>query len=209
MRNLAVQLSVMMMAASAWGGDAVQALRTSDGQAFLCAEAADRGRLGYRIVTSEGVVRGTAVEVSMQIETLRCDPSTGVLGFQPRPLAGRNGNALGGFVGFSSLEFVAYTPNLKVVRSASIASSESQHRLTFSIPLAEVPGVLPRNVRANGEAQVIFTTLLRGAAQLGDTATGRVLHQRQTDIGTFEVVLSRSNRNLRIEAAKTNQLVSN
>lgn len=185
-------VSATTFASSGSSASGVQSLRTFDGQTLSCMEGGDIGRVGYRVTSTMGNLRRDGVDVTVALETMRCVNVRGVLSFEKSPLKGRLVNPMGGFVEFSTLEFVSYTPNLKVIRNKALSLSNADHMVTFSIPLSEIPGILPRNVRANGEMKVVLSGFLRGEATLGDAVTGRAQRRLNLDFGPHAMILAPS-----------------
>ena len=185
-------------------------VKTGDGQVMRCENSADLGRVSYRVLSSSGLIKAGNVEVTIGFETLKCDQRQGVFGFLVQGLAGRNANAHGGFVEFSGLDLVGYTPDLAIVRSNAASLSNGSQQVTFVAPVSGFSGLLARNVNGNGDRRIVLTALLRGQASMGDANTGRVQTRAVVPFGTFGVVLSEANQTLRFAdpAPETNMKLS-
>ncbi|MDX9731807.1 MAG: hypothetical protein RBT63_08565, partial [Bdellovibrionales bacterium] len=110
----------------------LQTVLTFDGQVMNCQERADIGRVAYQMTSANGVIRSGNVEINLEFVTLKCDEHAGgIIGFRLAPFVGRIVNALGGFIEFSSLEMVGYTPDFKVVRSHAVSTTSSKHAITL------------------------------------------------------------------------------
>ena len=172
-------------------------VKTNDGQVMRCENSGDMGRMSYRILSSSGLIKAGNVEITVGFETLKCDQRQGVFGFTVQGLSGRNSNAHGGFVEFSGLDLVGYTPDLAIVRSNAASLTDGSQTVTFVAPVTGFSGLLSRNVSGNGDRRIVLTALLRGQASMGDAKTGRVQTRAVVPFGTFGIVLSELNQTLR------------
>ena len=129
---------------------ALQEIKTFDGQVMRCESREDLGRMGYQVSSILGEIRPPNLEVRMNIVTLKCADREGIYRFEPASLGARVPNSRDGFVEFSSLELVAYTPDLKVLRSLPIDLRSSSHSLIVQAPASGFAGLLPRNANGNG-----------------------------------------------------------
>lgn len=176
----------------------LQEIKTFDGQVMRCESRADLGRMGYQVTSVLGGIRPPNLEVKLNIVTLKCADRAGIFRFEPAALGARVPNSRDGFVEFSSLELVAYTPDLKVLRSLPMDLRSSSHSLVVQAPASGFAGLLPRNANGNGERQVVIMTMVRGQALMGQTSTGKVMHRAQAALGTYGLKLSESAGTLRI-----------
>lgn len=184
-------LSFQVMAEGV-GDSTASVLRSFDGQVVQCEAAMDMGRLGYRVSNEKSVIRSGVLEVSLRLETLKCVGRGGRYAFEPAILSGKLVNQRSGFIEFQSLEFMVYTPDLKVIRSVALDQKQSVYNLTFSAPAQDLVGFLPRNVFGNSDRRAVFMGLLRGQAQLGDAITGVVQHRMFVSFGANPIVLSQA-----------------
>ncbi|HRK07144.1 MAG TPA: hypothetical protein PLZ57_05195 [Pseudobdellovibrionaceae bacterium] len=203
MKNVIGKLIVMSTAMLSLGtADAtvgLKALKTFDGQVMRCENRGDQGRIGYRIVGTQGVLKANNLEVSVDVETLKCvENSAGQMTFSPQPLSGRNVNLLGGFIEFKNLEFVVYTPDFQSVNVAPVSLGQSATSMLVTIPAAKVPGLLSRNSQANGESRAVLMGFLRGQADMGDARTGEILDRSVVPFGSYNFLLSDKIGNLTI-----------
>lgn len=174
----------------------VKALKTLDGQVMRCDHRADNGRVAYRITGQRGLIKAGNVEVTIEFETLKCVEQSGVLAFEKARLDGRLVNSLNGFIEFSNLELIAYTPDFNVVKAKGVQISGSQHSVTFVAPVDKFVGLYRRNANANGGRRVSMITFLRGWASLGDARTGKVIETTLTPFGAYNVFLSEEDNTL-------------
>ncbi len=189
--SLALVSSFLWMS-GAHGQSAIplQSLKTFDGQVMRCDHRTDLGRLAYRIKSTAGLIKAGQLHVTIDFETLKCSERAGVLSFEKAALAGRVINPYGGFVEFSTLEMVGYTPDFKVVKSGSANLSETDHSVTLVAPVNGFVGLLPRNTNGNGDRRVVMIAFLRGQAAMGDAQTGQVKDRSLIAFGAYNVVLS-------------------
>lgn len=176
----------------------LQEIKTFDSQVMRCESREDLGRMGYQVTSVLGGIRPPNLEVKLNIVTLKCADRAGIYRFEPAALGARVPNSRDGFVEFSSLELVAYTPDLKVLRSLPIDLRSSVHTLTLQAPASGFAGLLPRNANGNGERQVVLMAMVRGQALMGQASTGKVMHRAQAALGTYGLKLSESAGTLRI-----------
>ena len=177
----------------------VKALKTFDGQVMRCESRGDQGRIGYRIVGTQGVLKANNLEVTVDLETLKCvESSTGQLSFSPQALNGRNVNLLGGFIEFKNLEFVVYTPDFQSVNVAAVNLGQSSTSMIVTIPASKVPGLLSRNAQASGESRAVLMGFLRGQADMGDARNGRILDRSVVPFGSYNFLLSDKIGNLTV-----------
>ncbi len=191
---LTSQMAHGATAASGYGRE----IKTFDGQVMRCESREDLGRMGYQVTSIVGGIRPPNLEVQLSIVTLKCADRAGIFRFEPAALGASVPNARDGFVEFTSLELVAYTPDLKVVRSLPIDLRSSKHQMTIQAPASGFAGLLPRNANGNGERQVVIMALLRGQALMGQVSSGKVMHRAQAALGTYGLKLSESAGTLRI-----------
>lgn len=189
-------VSATTLVASLAMASAEQLVATADGQVMSCMVSQDVGRMAYRVKSVGGVIKAGNVEVSVQFETLKCGEKSGVYAFEASGLAGRSVNSLGGFVEFSNLELVAYTPDLKAMKTQAASLLIGGQSATFVIPVASFVGLLQRNVNGVGDRRVTLTALLRGQAMLGEAKSGKVQERTVVNFGTYNVVLSEAAGNL-------------
>lgn len=203
-------LIVTALAASTGSAAPLNEVKTGDGQVMRCENSADLGRVSYRVLSASGLIKAGHVEVTIGFETLKCDRRQGVFGFVVQGLSGRNANAHGGFVEFSGLDLVGYTPDLAIVRSNAVSLTSGSQQVTFVAPVSGFSGLLSRNVNGNRDRRVVLTALLRGQASMGDIKTGRVQTRAVVPFGTFGVVLSEANQTLRFAepASESNMKLS-
>lgn len=171
-------------------------VQTFDGQVMRCENRTDTGRVGYRIKSQHGLIKNGNLEVTINLETLKCNEREGILGFEKSALEGRFVNSQNGFIEFSSLELVGYTPDFKVVKALPVNLDESEQSLTLVAPVSGFVGLLPRNLNALGERRVAMIAFLRGNARMGDARTGKVLEQALVPFGAYDVFLSESENTL-------------
>jgi hypothetical protein len=203
MKNVIGKLIVMSTAMLSLGAAeatvGLKALKTFDGQVIRCENRGDQGRIGYRIVGTQGVLKANNLEVTVDVETLKCvENSAGQLTFSPQSLSGRNVNLLGGFIEFKNLEFVIYTPDFQSVNVATVSLGQSSTSMLVTIPASKVPGLLSRNSQANGESRAVLMGFLRGQADLGDARTGEVMDRSLVPFGSYNFLLSDKIGNLTI-----------
>lgn len=160
-------------------------IRSFEGQIMRCATRADLGRMAYTVKAIKASVRPPNLEIEADVQTLKCRERAGVMRFEPSALGGRVANRNGGFIEFTGIELVGYTPDLRVFRSQPLDLKSSGHRVKFLAPAGGFAGLLPRNLETNGDRQVVFMTMLRGQANLGELATGQVFERSQESLGTF------------------------
>lgn len=176
-------------------------IRSFEGQIMRCSTRADVGRMAYAVKAIKASVRPPNLEIDADIQTLKCRERAGVMRFEPSGLGGRVANRSGGFIEFTGLELVGYTPDLRVFRSHSLDMKSSRHRVKFLAPAGGFAGLLPRNQEANGDRQIVFMTMLRGQANLGEMATGQVFERSQESLGTFGFRMTESAGQLVIRRA--------
>ncbi len=203
MKNVIGKLIVMSTAMLSLGAAeatvGLKALKTFDGQVIRCENRGDQGRIGYRIVGTQGVLKANNLEVTVDVETLKCvENSAGQLTFSPQSLSGRNVNLLGGFIEFKNLEFVIYTPDFQSVNVVTVSLGQSSTSMLVTIPASKVPGLLSRNSQANGESRAVLMGFLRGQADLGDARTGEVMDRSLVPFGSYNFLLSDKIGNLTI-----------
>lgn len=175
----------------------VQIVRTFDGQNMKCNEPADIGRVAYRKTGESGLIQGGKVEIKIDFETLKCVDQAGAISFQKSGLAGRVVNRLQGFTEVTSLDIVAYTPDLKVREVQPVDSNVGDHSVMFSVDVSKFPGLLARNIRANGQHTVVVATFLRGLINMGDARTGRVQNRDYVGFGSYMITLAEKNGTLK------------
>ena len=168
----------------------LQSLKTFDGQVMRCDNRADIGRMAYRIKSTTGLIKAGQLHVTLDFETLKCAERTGLLAFEKAGLAGRTVNPYGGFLEFSTLEMVGYTPDFKVVKSGSADLNETDHSVTLVAPVSGFVGLLPRNANGNGDRRVVMIAFLRGQASRGDARNGQVKDRSLIAFGAYNIVLS-------------------
>lgn len=168
----------------------IRSVKTFDGQIMTCNTRADSGRVAYRVSSQQGLIKSGNLEVTIEFETLKCVESAGILGFEKASLDTRVVNRLNGFVEFSTLELVGYTPDFKVMKVQALNLNSNEHRVTFVAPVNAYVGLLPRNANSNGGRRVAMLILLRGQANLGDARTGRVQDRTLVSFGAYSVFLS-------------------
>ncbi len=181
---LAGALGVSLFSASLMASEA-GVIRSFEGQIMRCATRADLGRMAYTVKAIKASVRPPNLEIEADVQTLKCRERAGVMRFEPSALGGRVANRNGGFIEFTGIELVGYTPDLRVFRSQPLDLKSSGHRVKFLAPAGGFAGLLPRNLETNGDRQVVFMTMLRGQANLGELATGQVFERSQESLGTF------------------------
>jgi hypothetical protein len=191
-------VTALSSAVSIANSSALQEIKTFDGQVMRCESREDLGRMGYQVSSILGEIRPPNLEVKLNILTLKCADRAGIYRFEPASLGARVPNSRDGFVEFSSLELVAYTPDLKVLRSLPIDLRSSSHSFVVQAPASGFAGLLPRNANGNGERQVVFMAMVRGQALMGQASTGKVMHRAQAALGTYGLKLSESAGTLRI-----------
>lgn len=183
-------------------------IKTFDGQVMRCESRNDQGRMGFQVTSIQGEIRPPNLEVQLNLVTMKCVDRAGIFRFEPSALGARVPNSRDGFVEFSNLELVAYSPDLKVVRSLPVDLRSSNHRLILVAPASGFAGLLPRNANGNGERQVILMAMLRGQALMGQASTGKVMHRAQAALGTFGLKLSESAGTLRIGGRRLGNVAS-
>jgi hypothetical protein len=203
MKNIIGKLIVMSTSMLSLGAAeatvGLKALKTFDGQVVRCESRGDQGRIGYRIAGTQGVLKANNLEVTVDVETLKCvENSAGQMTFSAQPLRGRNVNLLGGFIEFKNLEFVVYTPDFRSVNVAPVSLVQSATSMLVTIPSAKVPGLLSRNSQANGESRAVLMGFLRGQADMGDARTGEILDRSVVPFGSYNFLLSDKIGNLTI-----------
>lgn len=182
--------------AGSLGGSENSVIQSFEGQVMRCSTRADLGRMAYQVKSMRASLRPPNLEIEADIQTLKCRERGGILRFEPSGLGGRSANRNGGFIEFTALELVGYTPDLKVFRSHALDMKVSQHRVKFSAPAGSFAGLLPRNMTSNGERQVVFMTMLRGQANLGELATGQVIERSQESLGAYGFRMTESSGQL-------------
>ena len=175
----------------------VQIVRTFDGQNMKCNEAADIGRIAYRKTGESGVIQGGKVDIKIDFETLKCVEQAGAISFQKSGLAGKVVNRLQGFTEVTALDLVAYTPDLKVREIQPVDASVGDHSVTFSVDVSQFPGLLARNIKANGEHTVVVATFLRGLINMGDARTGIVQQRDYVGFGSYMITLAEKSGTLK------------
>lgn len=183
-------VSVLTSVVTSVAGATVSALFTNDGQAMTCASRADIGRPGYRVEGAQGIVRDGKVEIEVRLETMKCIERAGVFSFERTSLEGRQANSKNGFIEFANLELVGYTPDLRFMKAEKLNISQGLQVATFTVPAAQVAGLLPRNKAVFNDSRAAFNIVLRGQASLGDATTGRVMEQSVVPFGATSLLFS-------------------
>lgn len=191
MLNVLSVLAVSAFVTANAGAQAIQNLKTFDGQSVNCERSLDDGRIGYRMLSTNGVIREGNVEIKIDLETMKCSAdATGVFSFRPEGLGGRHVNANGGFLEFTNLEVVGYTPDLSVVKAQPVDLGVGAHSVTLVAPVKSFTGLYARNAYAAKDRRIVMMVVLRGQASLGNAATGKVLDRSSVPFGTYTTTLS-------------------
>jgi hypothetical protein len=177
-------------------GSESSVIQSFEGQVMRCSSRADVGRMAYQVKSMRASLRPPNLEIEADIQTLKCRERGGVLRFEQSGLGGRSASRNGGFIEFTGLELVGFTPDLKVFRSQALDMKASQHRLKLSAPAGSFVGLLPRNTTISGDRQVVFMTMLRGQANLGELASGQIVERSQETLGTYGFRMTESSGHL-------------
>lgn len=185
---------------SAAASTAATTVRSFEGQVLRCAQKSDLGRMAYEVRSLRATVRppNLMMEIDGTLQTLKCRQHGHRFRFEPANLTGRVTNASGGFIEFNDLEFVGYTPDLRVFRAQKLDLRASLHRVKLSVPASGFAGLLPRNLSDDGDRQIALMTMLRGRVSLGDAPTGKVLARTVETLGAYAFRLKESTGHLLI-----------
>ena len=193
-KRLRLALALFLLAGSRLSAaplDATPTTRRSlDGQVMQCEAAIDLGRAAYRVFGENAVISGSQMEVNLELETSKCTLVKNRYEFVPTALNGKLVNPRGGFLDFQSLEFMVYTPDFKIIRSVALDQKQSRYQIKFTAPVADIVGLLPRNIVGGSDRRAFFIGLLRGQAQLGDSVSGAVQHRTTVSFGANPLILS-------------------
>jgi hypothetical protein len=165
---------------------------TFDGHVTECRHPYDVGKMVYRVTSANGIVRASQLEVTVNLETLKCVAGGGRILFEKSGLAGRIENLLNGYVELKALEITGYTPDFKFVQKHPMRLDVAHQSVQFVAPLEKIAGLPPRSSKAKGARTVIMTVFLDALAEFGDVRTAKGTEVDSIAFGAYNLLLSES-----------------